>query len=619
MLPEQCHTQVRHPAQLCAASIPESGVPPTVLALPADGGHRLSLEEAIAIAVQNSQVVRILGGEAAISSGRTIYDPAIANAAIDEQRSVFDPRVQVTNDFNRVELPNGQLANVGIQNFGFRSDGYALSADVSKRTASGGTATFRVGSDRLRFNPAVFPLNPLTTTATEFSYVQPLLRGSGWDANRVPIVVARIETEQSFFQLKGALQRMVADLVRVYWSLVVARLNRDVRQQQVEYAQQVYDQAKARLAAEESDGRDVTQSATTLALLEAELVAADADVLQQEAALRNMMGLPPAGAFATLVPITAPISTQLDFDWDEALILAEQFRPDVVELKLVLEADQQLRIQANNEALPQLDAVALYRWNGLEGTTLGGSPFRTDAEHFQDWTLGVNFSVPIGLRRERAALRRQELLISRDRENIDQALHAASHLLAQSLRKQAQAFKQYSRFRTARLAAEENLGFLQARFHSDLGARSDILLRVLQTIQDWGTSVQGEATSLGTYNSELSQLELETGTILESHAIRLVEEQRAFIGPFGRRHAKRCFVSRLPAVSSQQIEVLEDATPSEEFFQLEPIFRIDRAHLQPESNEVAAGSDPPLPKTSSRRTSHSPVRLPATRAEHELR
>ena len=48
-------------------------------------------------------------GTAAVSSGQTIYDPAISNTAIDEARSVFDPALSVNNTFNRTEKPEAFL------------------------------------------------------------------------------------------------------------------------------------------------------------------------------------------------------------------------------------------------------------------------------------------------------------------------------------------------------------------------------------------------------------------------------------------------------------------------------------------------------------------------------
>ena len=52
--------------------------------------------------------------------------------------------------------------------------------------------------------------------------------------------------------------------------------------------------------------------------------------------------------------------------------LAEQLRPDVIELKIIIEAEQQRLIQAQDVDRPQLNAVAMYQWNGLSGTMPNG-------------------------------------------------------------------------------------------------------------------------------------------------------------------------------------------------------------------------------------------------------
>ena len=172
------------------------------------------------------------------------------------------------------------------------------------------------------------------------------------------------------------------------------------------------------------------------------LVAAENAVLDREAALRNVLGLPPMDGLR-IVPVSPPTTLRRDFEWQELLELAEQRRPDVIELKLILEADQQMLLLARNEAYPQLDAVGQYRWNGLEGTMPDGTRLRSQPGEFTDCTLGVNFSVPLGLRRGRAALRSQELIIARDRANLQQGLHAAAHQLALTLRSLERSCAQY--------------------------------------------------------------------------------------------------------------------------------------------------------------------------------
>ena len=152
----------------------------------------------------------------------------------------------------------------------------------------------------------------------------------------------------------------------------------------------------------------------TLANFKSALIGAKADVLQREAGLRSIMGLQPYESHR-ITPVTPPSEQRLQVDWETIVSMAELYRPDIIELKLVLEADQQRLLQARNLALPQVNAFGLYRWNGLDGVMPVGDTITSSLNLANDWTLGINFLVPIGLRSSRAQLRQQELSISRDR------------------------------------------------------------------------------------------------------------------------------------------------------------------------------------------------------------
>ena len=91
---------------------------------------------------------------------------------------------------------------------------------------------------------------------------------------------------------------------------------------------------------------------------------------------------------------------------DRLLALAGERRPDLIELKLMLEADQQSLIVANNLARPQVDLTGTYQWNGLAGQTPTGVRIQTPGGEFANWTLGVNVSMPLGIRQDRARLRK---------------------------------------------------------------------------------------------------------------------------------------------------------------------------------------------------------------------
>lgn len=566
VIPEQRHLQVREPAQLPPVPLPAVLAPPTVSRPPESlSPAELSLDEAIRIALANSKVVRVLAGVTAVSTGRTIYDPAISNTAIDQERAVFDPNLSLRNNFNRTEQPQAffdPLDPLGIGIAGTRVDQYDFGLGLSKRTITGGTLALDVTDTVSRFQPGVFPLNPQERSAVTLSYTQPLLQGAGVGVNLAPLVIARINTERSYFQFKDSIQELVRGVVEAYWAVVFARTDVWARQQQAARGKEAYELTDARQRSGLDTVAAVAQTRVALSNFQAQLIAAEANLLQREAALRNLLGLSPSQP-DRIIPTTAPKAERLDPKWDELLRLAGEQRPDLIELKLILEADLQSLLLAQNQAQPRVDTTMLYRWNGLEGETPGGMRFSTRPGQFTDWTLGVNFAVPLGLRQGRAGLRRAELLLARDQANLEQGLHSVGHALAGSVRNLAQYYEQYRAFRTMREAARINLEQQFAQYRTG----RTIYLNYLLAVTDWGNAISAEAQALAQYNTELANLERETGTILETHAVRFIEERFQSLGPLGRLGGPCAYPSAVvPGPNARRYP--DQGKPAEEFFNL---------------------------------------------------
>ena len=567
VVPEQRQLDIRDPAQIPHASILDVPPPETVsqrvpLVVAA---KELSLDEAIRIALANSEVVRVLAGVTAVASGQTIYDPAISNTLIDEARSVFDPVFFVNNNWNRLEQPRSffnPASPLGVSIGGIRTDSYDLGIGLSKRTVLGGTARLEVADTISRFQPGVFPLNPEERSSLTMSYTQPLLRGAGVATNVAPIVIARINTERSYFQFKDSVQELVRGVVEAYWAVQFAKTDVSARRQQVEQGEFGYKLAEARRRLGIKNAADEAQARVALSNFKASLIGAEAGLLQREAGLRNILRLAPTDP-ERLVLTTPPSPVRIEPKWDEILRLAEERRPDLIELRLIIEADEQTLILANNSARPQVDAAMLYRWNGLEGRTPSRVELSSAPGQFTDWTLGVNFSVPLGLRKDRAGLRRAELILLRDRANLEQGLHNVIHTLAGNVRNLAQFYEQYQAFKETRMAARDNLDQQFAGFK----AGSVPYLNVLQAITSWGDAVSAEAQALNQYNSELANLERETGTILETHGITFMEEQFRAIGPLGRHGHPRSYpASVVPGPNADRYPA--GADPIEDSFKL---------------------------------------------------
>ncbi len=567
ILPEQRCLDLRQPSELPQVTVPATPRPATVNDNQFELPTRLvTLDDAINIALSNSQVVRVLGGVTASTSGRTVYDAAIANTAIDAQRAVFDPNLRFNNVWNQIENPGASFDPFNPNNAiisGVKNEGYGLDVGLSKRNLLGGTTNLGVNTNDNRITPGIYPLNPSDRSATELSYTQPFLQGAGFAVNQAPIVLARIDTERSYFQYKNAVQQSVQGVIEAYWSLVFAKTDLWAREQQVEQAEFAAERAEARIAAGDASRGDVAQTQVALENFRASLLASQANVLQRQAALLNILGLPPYEPQRT-IPVTPMVEELIQVDWQAINDLAQRERPDIIELKLILEADQQRLLLSDNQARPQLNGVALYRWNGLEGVAPSGNRISSGTGDFEDWSLGVNFSVPLGLRSGRAGLRQSQLLIRRDQANLDQGLHQMQHLLALNLRNLEQFYAQYERYQAVRRAARINLEQQLAQYNQGLVQ----FIVVLQAIVDWGNSVSAEAQALSQYNTELARLELQTGTILQTHGVVFFEERFRSIGPMGRLGEEQCYPRSQPP-STTVARYAGGDRPSEENFDLE--------------------------------------------------
>ncbi len=565
LFPEQRSIQIRDPSQLPKYRINDSVPPPTVSTKVDLEPYPVSLDDVIRISLSRTDVVRILVGTTATSSGQTIYDTAITNTTIDQSNARFDPVFSASTAENNVESPttNGAAKPGQALLYGIRSDAFANSTSLTKLNALGGTSEIGWNSTTTQFHPDISLLNPQTSSSTMLKYTQPLLKGAGFGPNLAPIVISRINTEISFFTLKDSVQEMVRGVIEAYWMLVYARTDVWSKQQQIEQLEVVVNRIKSRVKVAFDNRADLSQVQVTLANTRAALVTSRANVIQREDALRNIIGMPPSDG-KRLIPYSPPNDERFHPNWSQILEIASERRPDLVELKLIIEADQQQILIAKNAALPQLDGVALYRWNGLEGTTPGGQQFQTGTGANTDWTLGVNFSVPLGLRQSRAGLRQRELTIVRDRINLNQGMHNAAHLLATNIRTLDQNYELYLAYREVREAAKINLDYQLAKYRTG----SAILINVLQAVTDWGNAISNEANALAAYNTTLATLERQTGTILETHGVRFFEERFGSIGPLGRFVPDVCYpLDNRPSLNGDRYPTSDK--PSEEKFELE--------------------------------------------------
>jgi len=190
--------------------------------------------------------------------------------------------------------------------------------------------------------------------------------------NRIPIVIARINTDISLTEFFGQVNNFAFDLEKAYWALALsyrqletAKKARDSSQVTWKIVYEKWNegvepvQAEAQARGEYFRFRAAVEGALT-------------GLFTAEATLRSYMGLAPTDG-RLIRPIDEPTMARVSFDW--GTISAETLSRDTTlqKQKWLLKQRELELISAKNQLLPRFDVGLVYRWLGR-----GDELIRTD-------------------------------------------------------------------------------------------------------------------------------------------------------------------------------------------------------------------------------------------------
>src|SRR5581483_1418471 len=208
----------------------------------------------------------------------------------------------------------------------------------------------------------------------------------------------------------------VADVERVYWTLVAARREVDVRAEAVRLAEDQRGETEQRIRAGTAPETEAAQPRAELERRRGELLAARESVARAENALKLLVAGDGDSALwsDTLVPTDGGEPTIEPVDVGAAMTRALAARPEVAAQQAVVERRRAERALALDAVRPALDAVVAYDRYGLAGTRHAGDPASrllgnwTDSlallrdGDLDDTRVGLVFALPLGNRTAKA-------------------------------------------------------------------------------------------------------------------------------------------------------------------------------------------------------------------------
>ncbi|GAA4445528.1 TolC family protein [Novipirellula rosea] len=513
----------------------------------------LTLEQAIQLAVQQSPVLRSIGGTVVSNpqGTTTTFDPALAHAnpltGTEAALSAFDAQFSQQLFWSNADQPQNILAgsvNAQFTPRALQEDYATYIAELSKQTAQGASFALR---HNINYNDSNRPNRAFRSDFVGFleaEYRQPLLQGSGTTFNRIAgpnsgigqyngVLIARVNEDVALADFEAAVISLVADVEQAYWDLSVGYrvLEANVKGRDAALQTFQYQQVRLEAGAGRSDEEAQAQSQYYQFRAQVEAALGGPDGLYtREQRLRYLIGLP-ASDGRLLKPTTTPTDVRVVFDWESALGQALTRRVEVRRQRFNLKRREMELTAARLNRRPRLDFLGQYRFRGLGDHLIGGSDKEqfdnlygsiTDG-NYQEWQAGVEMQLPVGLRAASAAVAHANLNLRRERAVLAETELRVSHDLSDSARQIMLTHQlletNYNRY----LADQRQVDVLRRRYRDG----TDNINFLLQAQRQVVTSEAEFYTSLTNYNLAIRDFHRQKGSLLAYNQVQLSEGQWA--------------------------------------------------------------------------------------------
>jgi outer membrane protein TolC len=538
----------------------------------------LSLQEAIVLALSNSQVLRDFGGQVlrAPATMGTIHNPTIVESdprfGLENALSAFDAQFTSRLFYEKNDRAlNNTFFGGGTRLF--RQDLGVFQNAVTKQSAAGTRFYARHNTEYDANNAPgnIFPSAWTTNIEAEFRH--PLLQGSGVEFNRIAgvgttpglfngVVLARINTDISLAEFEGGVRNLLADVENAYWDLYAAYRDLQSKITARDNALEVWRRTYALFVSRKQGGRaadeayareqyyrfqDDVEYALSGQVMEATRTGGGSSagtfrgppgVQMAERRLRLIIGLPVTDG-RMIRPADEPVVTRVTFDWRHTVHEALARRPELRRQRWVVKRREMELSASRNFLLPRLDATGRYRWRGFgddlinpDGRTNGRFDNAWDdltSGDFQEWQLGVDLNVPLGFRAAHNAVRNAQMQLARERALLEEQQRTILNDVSNAVADLERAFQATQTGYNRLVAARDHLTAVQLTYQADKAPLDMLLEAQRRFVESEGRYYR----TLADFAITMRNVHYEKGTSLDYHDVYLQEDRTRVVGRTG--------------------------------------------------------------------------------------
>jgi len=468
--------------------------------------------------------IRALEHNLDINISRQTKDSRLADITVEKAK--FDPTLSVNGQYNRTVTPlnrpvfgaTGQDLTQ-ITTFDQRTNSVTL--DATTNLLTGGNVDLNYSPSRINVNQNLatgFLFNPSYTSGLALTLTQPLLRNAGIDITKTFIRVAQNNAIVEEHVFRDRVLSVLATVEQTYWEVVFANENLKVAEAALKAAQELLASNRAKAKAGVMSIVDVLQAEAAVASRVEQVLVADKTIRDQEDQLRRFLN--PAEEDLRqdlrLTPLDKPTVTLEPISLQEAIDIAIERRPEIVQAKKNMETSDLNTKFAKNQILPTLSFQGTMGMAGL-GKDYSDSQIKNFSGEYYNYGAGLVLSYPLGNRSAWSTYNKRQL----EAKNAEASLVSVRQQIIvgvrEAVRRVQTDFKRIETTRSARIMAEKQLQAEQERLKVGLSTTRF----VLDFQRDLATAQGNELRATVDYNKSLSNLARHKATTLDRYNLQL--------------------------------------------------------------------------------------------------
>jgi len=468
--------------------------------------------------------LRALKNNLDISISRQTKESRLTDIVVEQAK--FDPTLSVNGQYNRTVNPLNRPVFGGtggslneITTFDQRNQSVTL--DATTNLLTGGNVDLNYSPSRTNVNQNVatgFLFNPAWTGGLALTLTQPLLRNAGIDVTKTFIRIAQNNATVEEHVFRDRVLTVLATVEQTYWEVVFSNENLKVAEAALKAAQELLASNRAKAKAGVMSIVDVLQAEAAVASRVEQVLVAEKSIRDQEDQLRRLLnpGEEELRLDIRLTPKDQPVVALEPISLQEAIDIAFEQRPEIVQAKKNVETSDINTKFAKNQLLPTLSFQGTMGMAGL-GKDYPDSVNRNFSGDFYNYGAGLVLSYPLGNRSAWSTYSRRQI----EGKNAEASLVSVRQQIIigvkEAVRRVQTDFKRIETTRSARIMAEKQLQAEQERLKVGLSTTRF----VLDFQRDLATAQGNELRAIVDYNKSLSNLARHKATTLERYNLQL--------------------------------------------------------------------------------------------------